>query len=149
MPDIIEKTITVKAAIERVWQALTDYREFGAWFRVDLKEPFVLGQVTTGVTTYPGYEGWPFWARVVTMQKPSLFVLDWPWSPDAKPEVAEMPGQTTRVTFTLDPEGSSTRIHLTETGFGKIPEDKRAEKYRSNDGGWTTQMENIRAHVEQ
>ena len=48
MPDVIEKTITVKAPIEQVWRALTDYREFGTWFRVDLNEPFVLGRITTG-----------------------------------------------------------------------------------------------------
>ncbi len=39
MTDRIEKTIDVKAPIERVWRALTDHKEFGAWFRVKLDGP--------------------------------------------------------------------------------------------------------------
>lgn len=31
---IIEKQIKLNAPISRVWQALTDAKEFGAWFRV-------------------------------------------------------------------------------------------------------------------
>ncbi len=37
MNDRIEKTIDLNAPVERVWRALTDYREFGTWFRVDLE----------------------------------------------------------------------------------------------------------------
>ena len=34
--DRIEKTIELNAPVSRVWRALTDHREFGAWFRVKL-----------------------------------------------------------------------------------------------------------------
>ncbi|MBT6482786.1 MAG: vanillate O-demethylase oxidoreductase VanB, partial [Gammaproteobacteria bacterium] len=34
MEDKIEKNVDLNAPIERVWQALTDHREFGEWFRV-------------------------------------------------------------------------------------------------------------------
>lgn len=57
MTDHIETTIDLNAPIERVWSALTDYREFGTWFRVDLDRPFVVGATTTGRVTFPGYEG--------------------------------------------------------------------------------------------
>jgi uncharacterized protein YndB with AHSA1/START domain len=30
----------LKAPVSRVWRALTDYREFGEWFRVKLEGPF-------------------------------------------------------------------------------------------------------------
>ena len=56
MNDRIEKRIVLKAPIARVWRALTDYREFGEWFRVKLDGPFVPGQVTRGQITHPGYE---------------------------------------------------------------------------------------------
>ena len=39
---------------------LTDYREFGTWFRVRLEGPFAVGQVTRGVIAEPGYEGMAF-----------------------------------------------------------------------------------------
>lgn len=43
MSDTIEKRIELKAAVSRVWRAITDYREFGEWFKVDLEGPFVAG----------------------------------------------------------------------------------------------------------
>jgi len=54
MNDRIEKRIELKAPVSRVWRALTDYREFGKWFRVKLEGPFVPGQVSLGHITYPG-----------------------------------------------------------------------------------------------
>src|SRR5580698_3797079 len=36
MADRIEKRMELKAPVSRVWRALTDYREFGEWFRVKL-----------------------------------------------------------------------------------------------------------------
>jgi len=54
--DKIEKQIEINAPVERVWQALTDYKEFGQWFQVNLQNPFVVGQTTKGNITYPGYE---------------------------------------------------------------------------------------------
>ena len=44
MEDRIEKRIELKAPVPRVWRALTDYREFGTWFRVALEGPFVPGK---------------------------------------------------------------------------------------------------------
>jgi uncharacterized protein YndB with AHSA1/START domain len=54
--DRIEKEIDLKAPVSRVWRALTDYLEFGEWFRVKLEGPFVAGQVSRGQITHPGYE---------------------------------------------------------------------------------------------
>ena len=44
MNDRIEKRIELKAPVSRVWRALTDYCEFGDWFRVKLDGPFVPGE---------------------------------------------------------------------------------------------------------
>lgn len=56
MSDRIEKHIELNALRFRVWRALTDYQEFGEWFRVKLDGPFTPGQVSRGSITYPGYE---------------------------------------------------------------------------------------------
>jgi putative transposase len=40
VPDRIEKQILLRAPLARVWQALTDSTEFGAWFGVKLDGPF-------------------------------------------------------------------------------------------------------------
>ncbi len=39
MHDRIEKRIELKAPIARAWRAISDYREFGAWFGVKLTAP--------------------------------------------------------------------------------------------------------------
>ena len=67
MQDRIEKVVELAAPVARVWRALTNHEEFGAWFRVDLEGPFVLGATSLGVTTYPGYEGMRWEANVVAM----------------------------------------------------------------------------------
>jgi uncharacterized protein YndB with AHSA1/START domain len=75
MNDRIEKRIELKAPVSRVWRALTDCREFGKWFRVKLEGPFVLGQVSRGYITYPGYEHVKWEAVVQKIEPERLFFL--------------------------------------------------------------------------
>lgn len=46
MTNQIEKTIDLNAPIERVWTALTNFREFGIWFRVAIDGPVATGNAT-------------------------------------------------------------------------------------------------------
>ena len=78
MSDRIEKRIELKAPVSRVWRALTDYREFGQWFRVNLEGPFVPGQISRGQMTYPGYEHVRWEATVQKMDHERLFSLPGP-----------------------------------------------------------------------
>jgi hypothetical protein len=39
-------------------------------------------------------------------------------------------------------------LTVTESGFDKIPESRRAEAFMRNEAGWTAQMENVRGHVD-
>ena len=81
----IEKRIELKAPVSRVWRALTDYREFGEWFRVKLDGPFVAGQISRGHITYPGYEHVKWEAVVQKMEPERLFSFTWhPYSVDPK-----------------------------------------------------------------
>jgi uncharacterized protein YndB with AHSA1/START domain len=55
----------------------------------------------------------------------------------------------TLVEFRLEKTANGTLLVLTESGFDKIPADRRAEAYRRNEGGWTEQMKNIEKYVTQ
>jgi hypothetical protein len=55
----------------------------------------------------------------------------------------------TLVEFRLEETESGTLLVLTESGFDKIPADRRLEAFRRNDGGWTQQMKNIESYVAQ
>jgi uncharacterized protein YndB with AHSA1/START domain len=146
MTNIIEKTIDLKAPVERVWRALTDHEEFGAWFRVLLDEPFVSGQVSHGRLTYPGYEHLKWEATVVEMVRPRLFSFTWhPYAVD--PDVDYSGEKPTLVEFRLERIDAGTRLTVTESGFDRIPAHRRHEAMRMNEGGWAEQMRNIEAHV--
>jgi len=146
MDNRIEKRIELKAPVSRVWRALTDHREFGEWFRVKLDGPFVPGQISRGQITYPGYEHVKWEAVVQKMEPERLFSFTWPhYSGDSKTDYSKEP--STLVEFRLEKTSSGTLLLLTESGFDKIPGDRRLEVFRSNDGGWTEQMKNIENHV--
>jgi uncharacterized protein YndB with AHSA1/START domain len=148
MENRIEKRIELKAPVSRVWRALTDYREFGQWFRVKLEGPFVPGQESRGNITYPGYEHIVWTAVIQNMEPARLFSFTWhPYAVD--PNVNYSKETPTLVEFRLEKAGSGTLLVLTESGFDNIPAERRSEAFRRNDGGWTEQMKNIEAHVTQ
>jgi uncharacterized protein YndB with AHSA1/START domain len=152
MNPTIEKRIELKAPISRVWRALTDYREFGEWFRVKLDGPFVPGQVSRGQITYPGYEHVKWEAVVQKMEHERLFSFTWPHlksleKVDSPPDYSKEP--TTLVEFRLEKTARGTLLVLTESGFDQLPDDRRLEAFRRNDGGWTQQMKNVENYVAQ
>jgi len=146
MTDCIEKRIELAAPVSRVWRALTDHREFGAWFRVKLDGPFVPGEVSRGHITYPGYEHIQWEAVVRAMEPERLFSFTWhPYAVDPGVDYSSEP--PTLVEFRLEPTAGGTLLVLTESGFDAIPAGRRLEAFRMNDGGWTQQMKNIESHV--
>jgi uncharacterized protein YndB with AHSA1/START domain len=147
MNNSIEKRIELKAPISRVWRAITDYREFGEWFRVDLEGPFVPGQVARGRITHPGYEHVTWEATVKEMQPERLFSFTWrPYAIDPNTDYSgEKP---TLVEFRLEPTETGTLLVITESGFENVPASRRDEAFRMNDTGWAQQLNNIKAHVE-
>jgi len=146
MSNSIEKQIELKAPPSRVWRALTDYREFGEWFRVKLDGSFVAGEVSRGHITYPGYEHIRWEARVVRMEPETLFSFT--WHPYAVDPAADYSGETpTLVEFRLQEIPGGTLLRVVESGFDKIPAGRRMEAFRMNDGGWEEQIKNIENHV--
>jgi uncharacterized protein YndB with AHSA1/START domain len=146
MTDRIEKRIELKAPVSRVWRALTDYREFGAWFRVKLDGPFVPGQVSSGQLTYPGYEHVKWEAIVQKIEPERLFSFTWhPYPADPAIDYSKEP--STLVEFRLEKTATGTLLTVTESGFDKIPANRRLEAFRMNDSGWTQQLKNIEVYV--
>lgn len=145
--DRIEKHGHLRATRSRVWLALTDAQEFGAWFRVKLQGGFVVGEKAVGHITYPGYEHLRFEAMVERMEPERLFALRWhPAAVDPKLDYSAE--ATTLVEFRLDDEDGGTRLTIVESGFDALPPGRRDEAFRMNDGGWAIQLQNIQAHVD-
>jgi len=147
MTDRIEQEIELQAPIERVWQALTDHREFGQWFGVNLDGPFVPGEKSRGQFTIEGLEHLRWQVEIVAMEKPGYFAYRWhPYAID--PDVDYSVEEPTLVEFHLEETGAGTRLTVTESGFDRLPAARMPEAMRKNEGGWAFQLKNIQAHVE-
>ena len=146
MENQIEKRIELASPVSRVWRALTDSRQFGEWFLVKMDGPFVAGQPAAGQITHPGYEHVRMQIVVKAIEPETLFSYTWhPYSVD--PKVDYTKEASTLVEFRLLPTAGGTLLTVTESGFEKIPSERRAEAFLRNDGGWKQQMKNIEAYV--
>jgi uncharacterized protein YndB with AHSA1/START domain len=150
VPDKIEKRIELKAPVARVWQALTNYREFGEWFRVALTEPFLVGATVRGHILHPGYEHVVWEAKIEEMIEEELFSYTWAQPKSLarehyKPDYTGEP--RTLVEFRLQATENGTLLTVTESGFNKLPDDRREQNYKNNDGGWAQQMTNIEVYL--
>jgi len=144
--DRIDKQIELKAPVSRVWRALTDHREFGEWFRVNLYGPFVPGKNTRGNITYPGYEHLIMDVVVQKMEPERLFSFTWhPYAVDPKMDYSKEP--PTLVEFRLEKMPAGTLLRVSESGFDALPAHRRDEAFRMNSNGWGIQMQNIETYV--
>jgi uncharacterized protein YndB with AHSA1/START domain len=144
--DRIEKEILLKASRTKVWRAISDVRQFGTWFRVELDGPFAAGKTLRGHSTYPGYEGKPVEMQIERVQPEDLFSYRWhPYAVDPKSDYSQEP--TTLVEFRLSEAPGGTLLTVIESGFDKLPPHRRAEAFPRNEGGWALQIKNIEAYV--
>lgn len=147
VPDRIEKKILLKAPRARVWKALSDSADFGAWFGVAFAAPFRAGQPALArITKPPQYAGLEFTFHIETIEAERVFAYRWhPGAVDAAVDYSKEP--TTLVTFTLEDAPGGTLLTVVESGFGALPASRRAEAFRLNEGGWTEQIVNVERHV--
>lgn len=145
-PDRIQQSVLLDSPVARVWRALTDFREFGSWFKVALEGPFLPGQVARGPITHPGMEQLTWEATVETLEPMTRFAFRWhPGGIDPDVDYASEP--TTLVAFTLQASSDGTLLEIEETGFEAIPEARRARAYDLNKGGWAWQAGSIARYL--
>ena len=156
--DRIEKQVLLRAPLARVWKALTDATEFGEWFGVDFDGPFVAGAALSGRITptkvdaeiareQQPYEGMPFVIEVDRIEPLKAFSFRWnPYAIDPQADYRTEP--MTLVEFTLEETAAGVLLKVVESGFDKVPIERRAEAFTANEGGWTSQMTLIRKYVE-
>jgi uncharacterized protein YndB with AHSA1/START domain len=145
--DRIERTAVLRAPRSRVWQALSDVREFSAWFRTNFEGEFAEGAIVRGRPTNPGYEHLTIEIRIERMEPERRFSFRWhPYEVDLTKDASHEP--TTLVEFTLEDVPEGTRLTVIESGFDALPPGRRFEAFRENESGWIEQMQNITRYVE-
>ena len=157
--DRIEKSVLLRATQERVWQAISDSKQFGSWFGVQFDGPFVAGASIVGkmVTTtvdaevakrQEAYKGHRFEFAVDRIEPTRLFSFRWhPFAMDSSVDYSKEP--STLVVFQLDEVADGTKLTVTESGFDQIPLERRAKAFAANEGGWAAQMTLIEKYLAQ
>ncbi|HEY2410190.1 MAG TPA: SRPBCC family protein [Polyangiaceae bacterium] len=155
--DRIEKQIFLRAPLARVWRALSDAREFGAWFGVEFDGPFVAGQPIRGkimptevdpevAKLQKPYEGRAFDCTIDRVEPERLFSFRWhPFAIDSTLDYSDEP--MTLVVFELTAVEGGTRLTITESGFDQIPLARRAAAFTANEGGWAHQAQLIEKYL--
>lgn len=144
--DRIEKRVVLRAERSRVWRAISNAEEFGAWFRVKLEGEFAEGATIRGKISCPGYEHLTMEMLVARIEPERYFAYRWhPGAIDPAVDYSSEP--TTLVEFRLEEADGGTLLTIVESGFDQIPVARRAAAFRMNDGGWTEQSRNIERYV--
>jgi uncharacterized protein YndB with AHSA1/START domain len=141
--DRIERKILLRASRSRVWRALTDSREFGAWFGVTSTSTFAAGARIREKVQIQNYEHLTFDVVIEEMIPERRF--SWRWHPGSEPPALNEP--TTLVVFELEDAPGGTLVTVVETGFDGLPPSRYNKAFRENTDGWAQQMESLERYV--
>ena len=140
--DRIEKEVVLRAPLERVWRAISDADEFGRWFGVRFDGPFVAGTSVTGVITPTTVDD-----EVAAAQEQYAGKADTWQIVAVEPGTDYSAEPTTLVEFTLTEADDGVLLRIVESGFDRIPADRRATAFEHNSEGWTKQTELVRKYL--
>jgi uncharacterized protein YndB with AHSA1/START domain len=155
--DRIEKQVLLRAPHARVWRALSDAREFGTWFGMKFNGPFTPGALVAGVIVPTAvdaevaraqrpYEGTPFEITIDRIEPERLFAFRWhPFAVEPGIDYSREP--TTLIEFLLEDVPEGVLLTVTESGFDRVPPERRAKAFAANEGGWTIQMRLIEKYL--
>jgi uncharacterized protein YndB with AHSA1/START domain len=147
--DRIEKQVLLRAPRERVWRAVSDAECFGSWFGVQFDGPFVAGSVLKGRITPTKFDaeiaksqephaGKPFEWTVERIEPMRLISFRWhPFAVDPGVDYSQEP--STLIMFELEEVAQGTRLTISESGFDRIPLERRLKAFTANDQGWAAQ----------
>ncbi len=149
--DRIEKSFVLRAPHARVWAAISDARQFGSWFGVEFDGEFAAGARITGrivpttvdaevAKSQEPHSGTQFEFQIESVEPMRRFAFRWhPYAVDASIDYTDEP--TTLVEFQLAAVGNDTRVTITESGFDRLPPNRRAEAFSRNEAGWAAQTQ--------
>ncbi len=136
---VAKTSISIKAPVEKVWQALIDpviVKQY--FFGVDMKTTWEVGSNIT----YTGvWEGKPFEekGKVIEVTPHGRLVSTY-WSPSSGlPDLEE---NYQKITYELHPEGDETRLSITQENISS------AENATHSEGNWNQVLEGLKKLLE-
>lgn len=149
--DRIEKSTVLKAPLDRVWRAISDSAQFGAWFGMSIDGPFVAGTRVSAVITPTAVDdevaerqrphaGQPSPLQIVAVEPKHRLAFRWNALPDSN--------VTTLVEFTLTEVDDGVLLEIVESGFDALPPDERTSVFDGNSEGWSIQTRLIDTYLQ-
>ena len=140
-----------------MWRAISDADEFGRWFGVRFDGPFVAGASVTGVITpttvdedvaraQEPYAGKSDTWQIVAVEPQRRLAFRWhPYAVEDGTDYSQEP--TTLVEFTLAETSDGVLLRIVESGFDKLPAERRVSAFEHNSEGWAAQTELVRKYL--
>src|SRR5215468_898429 len=142
--DRIEKRVTLRAPVARVWKAIMDSKEFGRRVTGKIVGTEVDPEVAKMQEPYNGRD---FDFTIDRIEPMRLFSFRWhPFAVEPGVDYSEEP--TTLVVFELKEAPEGTLLTITESGFDAIPAARRAKAFQANEGGWEHQIRLVTKYLE-
>ncbi len=129
MRDVIEQEVTVRAAKERVFRAITDPEQLVAWFPDKVEGKIAAGE--NPIFEFNGYGTHTI--NVVAIEPNDYFAYRW----DPSGFVGDVLSRpNTLVEFWLEDVSGGTKVKVKESGFASLAADVASKKFEENSGGW-------------
>jgi uncharacterized protein YndB with AHSA1/START domain len=134
--DRIERTITINAPIERVFQGV----------REDMLGKTV-GEIAAGAHVHFDFGEWGRSSVHIIAFDPPRYVA-YRWVPGMIFEGDIYEKGSTLVEITLKAIEGGTELTLVESGFASLPTERYSEAIENNSAGWEEELANLTAYVQ-
>ena len=131
----IGRSVVVPASVETVWEkSFSSAAAFASWFSDKVEGEYHVGSVLTLTFGDVTAE-----CRMVDYMPP--FAIAFEGHPDGAHALSDFPdSELTTMRFTLEAVEGGTKVTVTESGFDRLPLDRREKAYEGNSGGWDVVM---------
>lgn len=143
MEDRIVQDITINAALDRVWDLVT---EPGWWVPSDAEVPADRTPGSQAVRESEKYGRFP--VEVVRIDPRSYAAFRWA---SQFPGEDLAPGRTTLVEFEVAPVTDGVKVTVTESGFSSLDatDEAKEQRFRENTEGWRLELGELKSRSEQ
>lgn len=144
--DSITREITLKAPMERVYEAISRPDGIVSWFAHGVE-----GETSVG--SQPVFDQGEYGklrVAVVAAEPFHHFAYRWVSKPGMGPEGFldnPLDHPNTLVEFFLEPTEEGTRLKLVESGFASLPAEYREKNAKNNSGGWEHMLGNLEKYM--
>jgi uncharacterized protein YndB with AHSA1/START domain len=139
----IKQEIVVKAPRAKVWSLLTTPNGWTGWFSEGVRGNFNVGETLT--LTFEGYGD----CEAIVVERDENNALAYKWHPgEDGPTEAHPESEMTTVRFSLEDHPQGTLLTMVESGFERVPEERRAKCAQLNTRGWEIELGELKIFAE-